>query len=290
MSDQNEKYQTNAHSFDELARGLATGTISRGQALKLVGATALSTALMPLFPDTAQALTSRQRRRCRQQGGTVCGEGRRRSQICCPAGRPCCGTARQPECCPSGGQCVDSGCQCPSGETECSGACIDLNTDESNCGFCFNRCPTGASCVDGSCECPSTTDTVCNGQCVSTTCPEGQTFHYNLCRCVEAEAGCTDYIRFCGSGGPRCGTPAPNTNCVCTASLEGPIRCGRNFGCGSTPLCRSSAECEAALGPGSFCQAPNTGCCGQHCVPACGSAAATLSASSTGKTNSGLLR
>ena len=67
---------TEGHSFDDLARGLATGTISRGQALKLVGSTVLDAALMPLFPDTAQALTRSQRRKCRRGGGTVCGEER----------------------------------------------------------------------------------------------------------------------------------------------------------------------------------------------------------------------
>ncbi len=41
---------TEEDSFDDLARGLATGTLSRGQALKLVGAAVLGAALMPLFP------------------------------------------------------------------------------------------------------------------------------------------------------------------------------------------------------------------------------------------------
>jgi hypothetical protein len=61
----------NQERFDELAKVLATDTISRRRALRLVGAAVLGTALMPLFPDTAEALTRRQRRRCRRQGGTA---------------------------------------------------------------------------------------------------------------------------------------------------------------------------------------------------------------------------
>jgi hypothetical protein len=41
--------------FDELAKGLARGTLSRGRALKLVGASLVSTLLVPLVPNVAEA-------------------------------------------------------------------------------------------------------------------------------------------------------------------------------------------------------------------------------------------
>jgi hypothetical protein len=55
--------------FDDLARGLDDGTISRRRALKLVGAAALGAALIPVMPKQAEALSRRARRRCRRKGG-----------------------------------------------------------------------------------------------------------------------------------------------------------------------------------------------------------------------------
>ena len=44
------------HPFDELTKGLASGTISRGRALKLTGAAILGSAgLLSLFPGVAGA-------------------------------------------------------------------------------------------------------------------------------------------------------------------------------------------------------------------------------------------
>ncbi len=55
--------------FDDLAKGLDDGTISRRRALKLVGAAALGAALIPVMPKQAEALSRRARRRCRRKGG-----------------------------------------------------------------------------------------------------------------------------------------------------------------------------------------------------------------------------
>jgi hypothetical protein len=55
--------------FDDLARGLDAGTVSRRRALQLFGAAALGAALMPVMPERAEALGRRARRRCRRQGG-----------------------------------------------------------------------------------------------------------------------------------------------------------------------------------------------------------------------------
>ena len=40
---------------------------------------------------------------------------------------------------------------CTPGRTLCSGMCIDLTTDPSNCGSCNTLCPSGSTCVAGSC-------------------------------------------------------------------------------------------------------------------------------------------
>jgi hypothetical protein len=106
-------------SFDDLARGLASGAVSRRQALRLAGAAVVSAALVPLLPGTAEALTRRQRRRCRKRGGTICGSGRR--EYCCPSGTVCGPnrTCPTPECQPGQTQSCYTG---PSG-TEGVGAC-----------------------------------------------------------------------------------------------------------------------------------------------------------------------
>jgi hypothetical protein len=251
-------------SFDELAKNLADGSISRRKALRFIGG-AFVGGLLASIPGTAWAAKPP------------------------PPGK--------------GG--------CPPGRVQCRGKCVDLKTDRNNCGQCSNVCSEQESCWGGKCCsssrgeqfcdfgggsrvcCPPDTycagfglccpfnETACGGQCVSTDCQEGTIFSPRTCRCETAAAGCT-FAYECGGAVPFCGSGAET--CLCTASVEGPVICGGN-NCG--PSCTSSAECEAIFGPGAVCQAPGTGCCGQRCIPACGSPSTTSSVSSTGKTNTG---
>ncbi len=48
------------------------------------------------------------------------------------------------------------GKKCDSGQTLCSDACVDTNSDTSNCGSCGNACPSGNSCTNGACVAPHT--------------------------------------------------------------------------------------------------------------------------------------
>src|SRR5689334_10047997 len=50
----------------------------------------------------------------------------------------------------------DGGVSCASGQTTCSGACVDTQTDSKNCGTCGTKCDPGASCAAGKCKCPGT--------------------------------------------------------------------------------------------------------------------------------------
>ncbi len=45
------------------------------------------------------------------------------------------------------------GMMCPSGETLCSDVCVDLMTDDANCGACATACPMGTACSGGQCAC-----------------------------------------------------------------------------------------------------------------------------------------
>jgi hypothetical protein len=96
------------HAFDDLARGLDTGAISRGKAIKLGGAALVASAL-GLFASRdadAQLVTiAAERRRCRRRRGDFC-----RSHGC----RVCCGEGgRHRRAC-----CGDRGCCCYNPDTE----------------------------------------------------------------------------------------------------------------------------------------------------------------------------
>lgn len=44
-----------------------------------------------------------------------------------------------------------AGCVCPSGKTQCGGACVDTQTDANNCGGCGRVCGAGQRCTAGAC-------------------------------------------------------------------------------------------------------------------------------------------
>lgn len=42
-------------------------------------------------------------------------------------------------------------CECPEGQTECGGECVDSSSDDNNCGGCGQTCGAGETCEEGSC-------------------------------------------------------------------------------------------------------------------------------------------
>ena len=133
----NREEATMESSFDALAKGLANGTVSRGKALRLMGAALVGGALASI-PGMAWA-----------------------AKPSCPSGVTCKG-----QCCPVGATCGKAkggGCTCPTGQTACGGQCV-TNTC-SNQGEAFNP----ATCQ---CECP-TGQVVCNNACISSLVGEG---------------------------------------------------------------------------------------------------------------------
>ena len=124
--------------LDELARGLAENDISRRQAIKWAGYSVAGAALSSLgFAETAEALTRRQRRRCRRRGGTPLEEGNCNCAFNCGApdsDRPC---QNDPNC-----LCLQT--------TEGRGFC----TENTACGTTCSRsrdCPPGWKCVVSCC-------------------------------------------------------------------------------------------------------------------------------------------
>ena len=167
--------QAREHSFDELAKGLATGTLSRGKALRWMGG-ALLGAVLASVPGVAWAND------CRRLGR----ECRRDSQCC---SRNC---VRRGD---------DKVCGCPKGQSRCKDRCVNLQKNENHCGECFNRCAEGEECVEGKCQggCPPG-ETVCTGCACETVACTPETFD-----CNPNAATVTVCLANTEGGGTTCG-------------------------------------------------------------------------------------
>jgi hypothetical protein len=203
--------QTTERSLDELAKGLATGTLSRGKAIRWMGGALLGAALASL-PGVAWANDD-----CRRLGR----ECRRDSQCC---SRNC---IRRRD---------DKVCGCPEGQDRCNDRCVNLDRNENHCGECFNSCAEGQECVRGECgggepicdpPCPA------GGECVEAG--PGVTVCYPVCDppctpgtvcrfdqdgtttyCVCGQGGCTDDCSVCLSQGmgATCALADPIAGCA----------------------------------------------------------------------------
>jgi hypothetical protein len=91
---------------------------------------------------------------------------------------------------------------CPQGQTRCGGACVDVQSDEANCGACGSACGAGQTCDAGQCTsaCAPATE-VCNG--VDDDC-DGQVdegFDVGAaCDGADADA-CAEGVFVCSSAG-----------------------------------------------------------------------------------------
>ncbi len=176
--------------------------------------------------------------------------------------------------CTSARQCVVRA-SCAGGE-DCSGTCVDLTTDERNCGACGAACLAGQSCCGSACTDTTTSTTNC-GSCGracggALTCLQGQcgcagglTACGTSCADVESDAA------NCGTCGASCGTHGVCSGGVCGCA-PGYTQCGSacvdlttdasNCGaCGAA--CKLNGVCSA-----SACVCPSTfpDVCGNACV------------------------
>ena len=132
--------------LDELARGLAENDISRRQAIKWAGYSVAGAALSSLgFSETAEALTRRQRRRCRRKGGTPLERGECKCAFNCDA------NFSRFEC--------ENDPDCACGETtEGRGVCARINIACLGLPLCSSsgQCPRGYRCIrDTCCDTPT---------------------------------------------------------------------------------------------------------------------------------------
>jgi hypothetical protein len=231
--------QTTNRSFDELAKGLATGTLSRGKAIRWMGGALLGAALASV-PGLAWAND------CRRLGREC-----RRDAQCCS--RNC---VRRGD---------DKVCACPEGKRRCNDRCVNLKTNERHCGSCSNPCAEGAECVNGICLCPDSRPQ-CGTGTSATCCAAGQECVDGVCQgscppertLTEGDCNC---VFVCGDPFPSPATCQDNPNCLCWETTEGTGFCGGDGDCSQT--CTSSDQC-----PSGWKCVPNT-CCGTVCIAPC---------------------
>src|SRR5215216_877638 len=157
------------HSFDELTRGLASGTLSRGKALRLMGAALVGGTLASLGIGEAAAAPGGCKRNgkhctrndqccslnCDSSSGTCAAA----PPTCvsdggaCTADEPCCSgncSGTTCACRPTGSVCTDLS-QCCTAHCENEKCCIPEDT--SAFGFCNSDadCCGGLECIDGIC-------------------------------------------------------------------------------------------------------------------------------------------
>ena len=169
-------------SFDELARGLASGELSRRKALRLMGAALVGGALGSLGIGAAAADDE-----CKPVNAKC-----RKNHQCCSGNCSKSGTSRFGTCAcqENGGSCANNS-QCCSGNCA-SGTCAAACT--SNGGFCFSD---DSECCSGNCSnsfcCPAGWMGLSNGTCAM-LCTTGSECGAG-CTCVSGSSG-----SFCGTG------------------------------------------------------------------------------------------
>jgi hypothetical protein len=176
----------------------------------------------------------------------------------CAIGGECCGGA---ECTGNG----DGVCTCPQdAPIICDEACVDLQSDDANCGECGNVCPSDETCQGGVCRCGSNPAcgsglTCCGGECVNLlTNPNHCTECGNACPATLPHADV-----FCGLGLDDRGRE--RRGCV--------FLCGNNFrdcnddwedGC-EVEIFNNNLHCGTCSN--TNCEASGQVCKGCRCLP-----------------------
>jgi hypothetical protein len=205
--------------FDELARGLADGTLTRGKALRLMGAALVGGSLASLGMREAGA----DRPGCKRLGKH------------CTRDEQCCGNLV----CPSGT------CQTPTTTTTETPTTTTTETPTTTTTSTTTMClPNGRSCTtNGQC---------CSGRCADSTCaepcfPETVLLSNGTCArpctsdadCPGCAFGCADY---CSNGTPRC---TSNTDCLSGTCFSIACTCTGDTDCPTGQFC-TGGLCFAA--------------------------------------------
>lgn len=140
---------------------------------------------------------------------------------------------------------------CTTGQTECSGSCVNTQDNTSHCGGCGNACAVGQSCNTGVCGCGGGLAS-CGGACVNT-----QTDSNNCGGCGVVCSGGRTCVA--GGGGGSCQCPSGTSFCggACVNTKTSEAHCGGcGIGCGAGQVCVTptggASSCQANLPTPSF--------------------------------------
>jgi hypothetical protein len=214
---------------------------------------------------------------CQCNGGASCGT----NGLCCAMTG-----------CSTTGSCACGSSTCAAPNTCCdttAGTCVNLMTDNNNCGACKKMCPSGLLCDNGACKCNgqicSQADTCCPAGCanlMSSTANCGSCGHACAANEVCSSGICQCGTTTCTTGQSCCGTAcktldSDTMNCgACGHACNAGEQCvtGHCVCPGTNPprACTGSETCCGAAGGtsggGCFDLSSNHDHCGQ-CTRAC---------------------
>ncbi len=184
-------------------------------------------------------------------GGSDCNDanglvGPTSAETCDGIDNDCDGSIDEQVTCGAGQTCVDGSCTCNQGLESCLNSCVDVQTDQNNCGGCGTSCGSGGVCTNAACSCPAPA-TECNG-----VCTDVQT---SMTNCGACGMPCSAF----GDGGQL--QECMGGDCIACGGAGQPC-------CGLTG-CGGGLSCEGAPGtPESRCACPatSTACGDDACV------------------------
>lgn len=156
--------------------------------------------------------------------------------------------------------------ECSSSQTDCSGECVDLDYDPSNCGACGTSCGD-LLCSEGECvsSCSGGTE-ACSGSCVN--------LDFDPNNCGECGNSCEGDFCFAGSCSSQCGPGTEECSGTCVNLDFDPDNCGScGTSCGDelcdegtcSVTCGGEREaCDGICTDTEFDPA-NCGTCGTEC-------------------------
>ena len=131
-------------------------------------------------------------------------------------------------------KCEAQCCKAEYGRGVCQDVCVDLQTDNDNCGSCGHVCVGPSRCINGHCSCNTCGDggknpysRICGGQCTDTSsdfyncgscgnvCPDSVNGFAGICNCGQCDgcAGGLGSIFCCQTGKCAHACPSPGETC-----------------------------------------------------------------------------
>lgn len=109
---------------------------------------------------------------------------------------------------------------CPSGQENCNGVCLNVQTDLLNCGSCNTACGSGQICVQGNCKCPAG-QLLCSSKCVNPCNSKSHGYRCGICTSCNGKP-------FGSNSGDDCQTKEADKPCPTgyTETLGKCVHCG----------------------------------------------------------------